>query len=142
MAKLYEKVRALGGGIFKNGLDIVLTENANNFSGGERQRLAIARAVVKNVDFYIFDEATSAMDGQTAVKIEAKFLTNPDFTVIFVTHRLYEKVITLYDEIIVFDSGRIVENGSFETLINLQGSFYKQYRERGNLWVTFDESTL
>ena len=62
----------LGVGNFINGLDTVLSENAVNFSGGEKQCLALARALIRNVSIFVFDEATSAIDIKTSINIEKK----------------------------------------------------------------------
>lgn len=129
--ELYEKIVELGGGIFKSGLNATISEKADNFSGGEKQCLALARVLIKNVNFLVLDEVTSAIDIKTSVNIEKKLLTNPKHTVIFAAHRLHKEVLCLYDEIIVVDSGKIVEKGNFDTLIAIKGNFYNLYNTKG-----------
>ena len=106
-----------------NKLDYMLTDNGNNFSGGERQRLCLARELLKDAEVYIFDEATSALDIETeriilqTIKELAKTKT-----VIMITHKLENTKIA--DIINVMDNGKICESGSYDELINKKGSFF------------------
>ena len=72
-----------------DGLDTVINENGNNISGGEKQRISIARTLLKNADLLIYDEPTSNLDHVTAKEIE-KNLLNRNNTCIMITHRQYE----------------------------------------------------
>lgn len=125
--ELCEKIKTLGNGLFEKGLDMSILENAENFSGGEKQRLALARGLVKKAEIFILDEATSAIDVNTSVRIESKLLNNPAYTIIATTHRFHEKVLRMYNEIIMIRTGEIVEKGDFEGLLAQRGEFYKQY---------------
>lgn len=73
------------------GLDTIIEENGNNFSGGECQRLAIARALLSGKDILLMDEATSSLDEQTANAVENSILSLENITCISVTHRLSPK---------------------------------------------------
>jgi ABC-type multidrug transport system fused ATPase/permease subunit len=83
-------------------------ENGNNFSGGEKQRIDIARALIQNTHAIVLDEATSALD----IKTEMRLITNLrkiNKTIIFVAHRL--STIQHCDQILVMENGLIVEGG-------------------------------
>lgn len=111
----------------KNKYKTEITDRAGNLSGGEKQRIAIARALIKDFDVLIFDEATSATDALTeskiiqAVKEDAK-----DKTVIIITHRL--SAIKHADSIAYLEGGVIKERGSFDELVGTGGGF-------GKLWA-------
>ncbi|MCT2535379.1 thiol reductant ABC exporter subunit CydC [Aquibacillus koreensis] len=105
-------------------LDDPILEHGENLSGGEKQRLAIARAFLKKGHLWILDEPTSSLDAQTEQVIyKHLFERAKGDTLLFVSHRLngLEKM----DQIIVMDHGEIIENGTFEELINQQGYFYQ-----------------
>ena len=95
-------------------------------SGGERQRIAIARAILKNAPILIFDEATSALDSESERHIQ-KSLANlmKGKTVLAIAHRL--STLREMDRILVFDKGRIIENGSHEQLLRQKGRYYKLF---------------
>lgn len=97
------------------GIDTMLDENGVNLSGGERQKIAIARALYKNPDILILDEATSNLDNVTEKKIVdmIKKITK-DKTVITIAHRL--STIKDYDEIFVMKKGKIVDSGNYKKL--------------------------
>jgi len=94
-------------------------------SGGQRQKLAIARVILKRPNFLILDEATSALDNTSQTRIERMRMTKwrNRITVVAVVHRL--DIIDNYDKIAVMKDGRIVEIGSYSELID-QGKFLKQ----------------
>lgn len=105
-------------------LDDPVLEKGVNLSGGEKQRLAIARAILKNANIWMLDEPTSSLDSITESKIyEALFALAAEDTVILISHRLngLEKM----DQIIVMENGSIVESGSYEELMDKHGYFYE-----------------
>ena len=118
--------------ILKSGLDILIKEkgkeyrcgeNGSNLSGGEKQRISIARALLKKSQLLILDEATSALDNETSTLITNKLLDIKDTTKIMITHRLDEAILKRFDEILVLKNGRIVENGNYDTLMNNNYAF-------------------
>lgn len=108
---------------FPKGMDTLVGESGNMLSGGEVQRIAIARALLKGADVLVLDEATSALDNETASYIERTILSMKEMTSIVVTHRLNEKSLALYDEILVMDQGEIVDKGSYQTLLKSSEKF-------------------
>ncbi|MBF4807027.1 MAG: ABC transporter ATP-binding protein, partial [Pseudoleptotrichia goodfellowii] len=107
-------------------------ENGVNFSGGEKQRISIARALIRETDILVANEILSNLDNETALKIEKELLNLKNITLISVTHRLFEETLTNFDEIIVLNEGCIVEKGSFKELIEKKSFFYKIYRLKEN----------
>lgn len=127
-----EKVLALSGvenflEALPSGIKTGVGENGKNLSGGQKQRVAIARALMQNTPILMLDEGTSALDFQTAFEIENTLLDIEDLTVITITHKLSDLLLSKYDEILVMDKGEIIEKGSFHELINKEGHFYKLY---------------
>ena len=110
-----------------DGLNTSVGENGKNLSGGQKQRVAIARALIQQMPILMLDEGTSALDLQTAYDIEKTLLEIEELTVITITHKLSEEILSQYDEIIVMDRGQIVEAGTFDELVQRQGAFYKLY---------------
>ena len=110
-----------------DGLKTSVGENGKNLSGGQKQRVAIARALIQQMPILMLDEGTSALDLQTAYDIERTLLGIGELTVITITHKLSEEILSQYDEIIVMDRGQIVEAGTFDELVQRQGAFYKLY---------------
>ncbi len=89
------------------GLQALAGENGANFSGGERQRIAIARALYHQKKILLFDEATSALDSGMAEKIEMLILTLRDVTCLFVSHKLSDSCVNGYDRIIRLEAGNV-----------------------------------
>ena len=79
-------------GSLPEGLDTVIFENGKNLSGGQRQRIAIARSLIRNVNWIILDEGTSALDENNASEIENSLITHKDLGVILITHHLRESL--------------------------------------------------
>lgn len=113
------------------GLDATLGEGGLRVSGGERQRLSIARALLRKPRLFIFDEATSALDSITEQEItEAvrKVSESRNHIVILIAHRL--STIMHADTIYVLEKGRIVESGSHPALLEKKGLYYAMWRQQ------------
>lgn len=108
------------------GYDTILTEGGINLSQGERQLLAIARAVLANPSILILDEATSSVDTRTELRIqEAMLKIMKGRTSFIIAHRL--STIKDADIIMVIDDGEIIEKGSHSELIDYRGKYYDMY---------------
>jgi len=104
------------------GFEMNVGERGRAFSGGERQRLSIARAFLKNPPILILDEATSALDAVTEAKIQAALNeVMKGRTTFVIAHRL--ATIRHAHLILVFEDGRVIEAGNFDKLVNLGGQF-------------------
>ncbi|WP_291565559.1 MULTISPECIES: ABC transporter ATP-binding protein [unclassified Clostridium] len=110
-----------------NGLNYLVGENGSNLSGGQRQRIAIARALIQQTPILVLDEGTSAIDMQTAYDIESKLLNIKDLTLITITHKMSEELLSLYDEIIYMENGQIVESGNLKELLEKKEKFFNFY---------------
>ncbi|MGB8455323.1 MAG: ABC transporter ATP-binding protein [Anaerocolumna sp.] len=111
----------------KNGIYEIIDENGNNFSGGEKQRISIARALIKKPSVIILDEATSSLDNETAYKIEESILKIPYLTSLIITHKYNEGLLKSYDEIIAIKDGKLMEVGTFDELTKRKGYFYSLF---------------
>ncbi|MFD3158832.1 ABC transporter ATP-binding protein (plasmid) [Haloimpatiens sp. FM7330] len=109
------------------GIDSSVGENGCNLSGGEKQRIAIARAIIKNTPILILDEATSSLDNQTSYNIEKSLLSLSDLTCIVITHKLNKELLKKYDGIITIKNGEIYEIGTFDELISKKEYFYSLF---------------
>lgn len=114
------------------GYDTQVGERGLKLSGGEKQRIAIARTILKNPSIYVFDEATSSLDTKTEKLIQASLKEISErHTTLTIAHRL--STIIDADEIIVLDNGYIVERGNHKTLLQQKGYYaelwYKQQEE-------------
>jgi ATP-binding cassette subfamily B protein len=113
------------------GLDTVIGEGGVKVSGGEKQRLSIARALLRNPDILVFDEATSSLDSLTEEEITATIRDVSDLTdhiTILIAHRL--STIRHADRIYVLEKGNVIEQGSHEELVSKNGLYYAMWRQQ------------
>lgn len=109
------------------GEDYRCGENGVNLSGGEGQRISIARCLLRRTPVLLLDEATAALDNATAAAVTQSILDLTGTTRIVVTHRLEPQLMAQYDEILVMRDGRIQEQGSFSDLMDRKGYFYSLF---------------
>lgn len=114
----------LGALIRERGEDCLCGENGSGLSGGEKQRISIARSLLKKSSVLLADEVTAALDAQTAHRVSSDILDLQGITRIVVTHTLEESLLRRYDKIFVLRGGRIEEAGSFADLMANKGYFY------------------
>src|SRR5699024_410418 len=116
-------------------LDTHVLEQGENLSGGEKQRLSIARAMLKNAPLWVLDEPTSSVDALTEDHIYRHlFQQAKNATVVLVSHRLtgIEKM----DQIIVMEKGRVVEAGTYDELMEKQGYFYRMKQVEQSVFLS------
>lgn len=113
--------------IDEKGLDYMCGENGSGLSGGEKQRISIARCLLRKTQILLVDEATAALDKETAYQVSNSILNLEGVMSIVVTHSLEEGLLKQYDEIITLKNGSIIEHGTFNDLINNKGYFYSLF---------------
>lgn len=116
LAQLWDKVNSL-----PKGIGTEVGERGYQFSGGERQRLSLARTILRNPRVLLLDEATSALDPQTENALSAALAARHNRTVVSIAHRL--STVRHADQIVVLEQGRIVEMGSHDQLIAANGRY-------------------
>ena len=130
------------------GYNTILSENATNFSGGQKQLLAIARTLLSKSEVLIFDEVTSSLDPKLVDKIKEIFENlKLDHTIIIITHK--KDVMKIADKIIVLDKGKIVGEGTHKELmkdieyyIDLQTHNYSSSNKKQNYVTIFDNEQI
>lgn len=139
--EIYEALKLvnLDSFIKNNGdLDKVILEDANNISGGQRQRLALAINLVADKDIYVFDEATSNIDVDSEAIIMANIKKlSKDKSVIVISHRL-ENVVNA-DQIFYISNGEILEHGTHDELLHMNGDYSKLYKTQKSLEQGYKE---
>jgi ATP-binding cassette subfamily B protein len=129
-AQIHDHIAAL-----PDGYDTVVGERGHRFSGGEKQRLALARTILRDPPVLILDEATSALDTRTERAVqEAVDALSADRTTLTIAHRL--STIRGADQIVVLDGGRVAEQGTHEELLELDGRYAALVRRDARLETT------
>ena len=113
--------------IARRGADALCGENGCNLSGGEKQRISIARSLLRKSPVLLMDEATAALDTQTAFRVVSSILDLDGLTRIVVTHALDANILSRYDRILAMKAGRLVEAGTFDELMEKKGYFYSLF---------------
>ena len=108
----------------ERGEDYLCGENGCGLSGGEKQRISIARSLLKKSSVLLADEVTAALDAQTAHQVSEDILDLTGMTRIVITHTLEETLLRRYDGILVIKNGAVEEYGSFDALMANKGYFY------------------
>jgi len=114
----------------ENGIDTTIGEGGIKVSGGEKQRLSIARAILRHPNLLIFDEATSALDSITEEEITSTIrnISDQDRITVLIAHRL--STIMHADTIFVLEQGKIIEQGKHEDLLVEKGLYYAMWRQQ------------
>ena len=114
----------------EDGLNTTIGEGGIKVSGGEKQRLSIARAILRNPNLLIFDEATSALDSITEEEINATIrnISDKNRITVLIAHRL--STVMHADRIFVLEQGKIIESGKHEDLIVEKGLYYAMWRQQ------------
>ncbi|MEU3898577.1 ABC transporter ATP-binding protein [Streptomyces sp. NPDC045251] len=129
-AQIHDHIAAL-----PDGYDTVVGERGHRFSGGEKQRLAIARTILRDPPVLVLDEATSALDTRTEAAVQAAIdALSADRTTITIAHRL--STVRDADRIVVLDSGRLAEQGTHEELLERDGRYAALVRRDARLEPT------
>jgi ABC-type multidrug transport system fused ATPase/permease subunit len=108
------------------GLDELIGEKGLQLSGGEKQRIAICRAVLKRPKILVLDDATSNLDAETERELIDQLSAEPDTTLIIISHRL--SILSVCDYIYTLDKGKVMEQGTHDTLLNTRGLYYRLYK--------------
>ncbi|MEZ3180391.1 ABC transporter ATP-binding protein/permease [Streptomyces pimonensis] len=129
-AQIHDHIAAL-----PDGYDTVVGERGHRFSGGEKQRLAIARTILRDPPVLVLDEATSALDTRTEAAVQQAIdALSADRTTVTIAHRL--STVRSADQIVVLDSGRVVERGTHEELLECGGRYAALVRRDARLEPT------
>ena len=113
--------------IEERGEEYLCGENGSGLSGGEKQRISIARSLLKKSHVLLVDEATAALDAATAYQVATSILDLDCMTRIVVTHNLDAALLKRYDCILALKNGKIVESGTFDQLMAEKKYFYSLF---------------
>lgn len=111
----------------QRGEDYICGENGSGLSGGEKQRISIARSLLRDAQVLLVDEATASLDAMTACQVSNAILDLEHITRIVVTHSLDAVLLKRYDCIMALKNGKIEEKGTFEELMKQKNYFYSLY---------------
>ena len=115
---------------FTDGLNTIVGERGDKISGGQRQRLGIARAIFSSPRLIVFDESTNALDGSTEQKLtDSIYKLSGNATIILVAHRV--ATIKNADLVVYMESGRVKASGTFNEVRNMLPEFDEQVRSAG-----------
>ncbi|WP_262695949.1 ABCB family ABC transporter ATP-binding protein/permease [Kordiimonas aquimaris] len=124
LAQIHDFIESL-----PEGYDAEVGERGLKLSGGEKQRVAIARTILKNPAILLLDEATSALDSQTEQEIQSAFEEiSTGRTTLVIAHRL--STVVNADEILVMEQGRIIERGTHKVLMEAEGTYYAMWQRQ------------
>lgn len=115
----------------ERGDEYLCGENGKGLSGGEKQRVSIARSLLKKSSVLLADEATAALDAKTAAEVTSAVLSLDGITRIVVTHALEETLLRRFDGILVLKDGKVGEFGTFDDLMKEKGYFYALFTVTG-----------
>ena len=113
--------------IAARGEDYLCGENGSGLSGGEKQRVSIARSLLRKTPVLLMDEATAALDTETAYNVTNSILGLDGLTRIVVTHSLDGTLLKRYDRILTLKNGNIIESGTFDELMEKKEYFYSLF---------------
>lgn len=113
--------------LLERGEDSLCGENGSELSGGEKQRISIARSLLKKSRVLLVDEATAALDARTAFQVSNAILDLGGLTRIVVTHALDKKLLKRYDCVLALRNGSLAESGTFDDLMEKKGYFYSLF---------------
>lgn len=134
---IYEKIFALDKGLNTN-LSREFDTDGVPLSGGEEQKIAIARAVVEDKDILVMDEPSSALDPIAEYDINQKILSlSRNKTVVLISHRL--STVKMADMIYMMDNGEIIESGTHNELMSLQGKYYEMFTKQAEKYIISEE---
>lgn len=132
MQKIEESSLDAGANAFidkkEDGYDHMIQSGEEGFSGGECQRISLARMFYQDADVFVLDEPTSALDVKTEKSIQNIVDKISDKTIVVVTHRL--SFVENFDRIFVVDNGKIVEEGTHQQLLDQQGVYASMYKKQ------------
>ena len=136
-AEAHDFILSLRDSVGRRGYDAHVGERGVTLSGGQRQRIAIARVLLKDAPILILDEATSALDSEVEASIQKSlYQLMKGKTVIAIAHRL--STIAAMDRLIVFDQGAIIEEGTHQELLEMNGVYTKLWSHQSGGFLGFD----
>ena len=121
------QLSGVSGLIQERGEAYLCGENGSGLSGGEKQRISIARSLLRKSPVLLVDEATAALDAETAFHVSDSILDLEGLTRIVVTHTLDAPLMKRYDRILALKNGSLVEEGTFDELMEKKGYFYSLF---------------